>query len=113
LLYTQMGQFRNVLGHYNPNLPLEVAVRKLPKQHGIEMKARKNRWYAWRQMPNGYYFGVGGTPNTDDEWLYDGNEKPKAHPSKGAKGWVNTSKGQKSVEWEYNDEPPTQVVFSD
>ena len=113
LLYMQMGQFKNIHHHYNPDFPVEIAVSGLPNDnHGIHMKVRgdKRAWFAWRQMPNGYYFGVGGTQHVDHVWFYDGIDQPTNHPSKRAKGWTKSVNSSTSVEWRYNDEPPTQLI---
>lgn len=113
LLYMQMGQFKNIHHHYNPDFPVGVAVSGLPNDnHGIHMKVRgdKRAWFAWRQMPNGYYFGVGGTPRIDDVWFYDGIDLPTNYPSKHAKGWTKSVNDSTSAEWEYNDEPPMQLT---
>ena len=113
LLYMQIAQFKNVHHHYNPGFPIEVALSGLPNDdHGIRMEVRgdKRAWFAWRQMPNGYYFGVGGTPHVDDAWFYDDMDQPTNYPSKQAKGWTKSVNGSTSAEWEYNDEPPTQLV---
>lgn len=108
LLYAQMGQFRNVHKHYNPNLPIQLGFSRLPAEHGIAMKVRKDMksWYAWRQMPNGYYFGVGGSPNVDDVWLYDGLSKPSSFPVEKSDGWHNKQAGSGSTEWRHSDESP-------
>jgi hypothetical protein len=116
LLYMQMGQFKNIHHHYNPNFPVEVAVSGLPNDdHRIHMKVRgDNRaWSAWRQMPNGYCFGVGGTPHVDDVWFYDSVDQPKGYPSKSADGWTRSVSGSASAEWDYDDRPPEQITQPD
>lgn len=108
LLYMQMGQFRNVHRHYNSEFPVEIAVSKLAKNHDITMKVRsdKKAWYAWRQMPNGYYFGVGGSPSVDEVWLYESTSRPDSFPSKNHKSWHESSGGPKPPEWQFDDSPP-------
>lgn len=112
----QMGQFKNIHHHYNPDFPVEVAVSGLRNDdHGIHMKVRgdKRAWFAWRQMPNGYYFGVGGTPRVDDVWFYDGIDQPSGYPSKNSRGWAQSINGSTSAEWNYDDQPPERIVQPD
>lgn len=108
LLYAQMTQFRNGRKGYNPDLPIQLGFSKLPVEHDITMKVRKDKkaWYAWRQMTNGYHFGVGGSSNIDDVWLYDSMEKPTSFPASSAPGWHNKNLDDLSLEWSYEDAPP-------
>ena len=107
LLYAQVGQFRNNNRRYNPGLPIQLGLSKLPTEHGITMKVRKDRkaWYAWRQMPNSYYFGVGGSSAVDDMWFYDGTVVP-SYPTSKSIGWHNKNTSSLSREWAHEDWPP-------
>lgn len=108
LLYAQKGQFNTRNRTYNPNLPIQLGFSKLPKDHGITMIVRKNKksWYAWRQMPSGYFFGVGGDSNGDHIWLYESSVKPTDFPAKSRQGWTESSNGIKPPEWQFDDSPP-------
>lgn len=112
LLYVQKGQFNTGNHMYNPDLPIQLGFSKLPRDHGITMVVRKDKksWYAWRRMPSGYFFGVGGTSNGNHIWLYESSEKLTDFPSKNRQGWVDSSSGVKPPEWQFDDTPPRIIV---
>ena len=107
LLYIQMGHFRHRGHRYDTNLPIDAFVRKLPKDHMITMKVRsdKKAWYAWRRMPNGHYFGVGGSQNVDSVWLYDASSEPTSFPPERHESWRDKTTGEISEEWQHDDSP--------
>ena len=112
LWFMQLGWYRNRGGAYRPEL-LEIfnnmPKKELPENHGIQLIVRKDRqaWYAWRQTPGGWYFGVGGTADPLQQWQYDGSAPPSGFPSEKAQGWVNATLHPSSTEWEKDDAPPT------
>ncbi len=111
LFYNQMAQFKNTKG-YNPDLPIQIGYSKLPDNHGITIKVQKDKkaWYAWRQMPSGYYFGVGGSSTIDDMWIYDGPVQPSSFPSSTLNGWHLKREGSTSFEWQHDDSPAQTTI---
>lgn len=109
LFYMQMGWHRNRLGHFKPDI-LEflgdVTKEGLPAEHGIELRIRSDRqaWYACRETPSGWFFGVGGDGDLTTEWQYDGVEPPATFPS-GEGGWTDATRNHSRPEWAANDAP--------
>jgi hypothetical protein len=94
LFYMQMGWHRNRLEHFRDdmlNILGSVTKKGLPADHGIELCVRKDKqaWMAWRQTPGGWYFGMGGTKDLNDQWQYDGPNPPEDYPSEESGIWVN------------------------
>jgi hypothetical protein len=56
----------------------------LPDPHGIVMKVRKDgqAWYAWRETPSGYVFGIGASEAPPSQWYWDGPQPPRGYPHK-------------------------------
>lgn len=112
LWYDQLGWSRNK--HlYNPQALEYIAtsLKGLPDEHGIQLIVRHDgkAWRAWRQVPNGWWFGIGGTSNEASEWRYDGPEAPTGFPSSKSGRWVDATIQESSAEWQKDDEPPTFV----
>lgn len=100
----QMGQHRNRLLHYNPDL-LTVMGRGgqfgLPDEHGVAMVVArdKQRWYAWRRTVTGWVLGVGGSKDIDLEWRFEGAEPPSSFPSVKNSEWATTAELEKLPDW--------------
>lgn len=111
--YTQAAIFRNGGKYVNePFLISSFHLKKLPKDHGIEIVLAKNAraWYAWRKTPGGYFFASGGSKDVDAKWRYDGVESPTDFPRAGLPGWVNTTLNEKSLEWGTSQDRPIPPV---
>lgn len=111
--YTQAAIFRNGKKYVNePFLISSFHVKKLPKDHGIEIVLAKNArsWYAWRKTPGGYFFAAGGSKDVDAKWRYDGVEPPTDFPRTGLAGWVNTTLSESSLEWSTPQDQPIPLV---
>lgn len=108
LFFHQMGWFRNRGGTYQQD-PLRVVPKPkgLPDDHGLVLKVRKDgrAWYGWRVTPSGYVFAVGGSPDVESRWQYDGATPPTSFPQDRAQGWANSAAGPGSPEWEESDAP--------
>jgi hypothetical protein len=109
LFYYQMGQNRNVLGHYRPDILLvlgDVTSDGLSAEHRIEVRvsADKKQWYGWRRTVAGWYFGIGGDETLDAEWQFDGPEAPISFPPKGS-GWTDATSSPSRPEWLAADDP--------
>ncbi|TFC39057.1 hypothetical protein [Cryobacterium sp. TMT2-14] len=109
LFYMQMGWHRNRLGHFKSDmleLLGDVTKDGLPLKHGIELRVRSDSqaWYAWRETPSGWFFGVGGDGNLAIEWQYEGVEPPACFPTEGA-GWTDVTSNSSRPEWAANDAP--------
>ncbi|MGJ9412886.1 hypothetical protein ACHAAC_09270 [Aeromicrobium sp. CF4.19] len=112
--FMQMGWHRSRGEGYRPellDLLGDMTKKGLPEDHGIQLVVRNDRqaWRAWRRTPAGWYFGVGGTANVEDQWQYDGSMPPNRFPSTKSPGWVNATSGSSSPEWAKNDEPPLRT----
>jgi hypothetical protein len=107
--FTQAAIFRNG-GKYvdEPFLISSFHLKKLPKDHGIEIVLARNAraWYARRRTPGGYYFATGGTKDVDARWQYDGSEPPTGFPHGGAGGWLNSTQDEKTAEWSTHVDHP-------
>jgi len=108
LFYMQMGWHRNRLGHFKDdmlNVLGSVTKKGLPADHGIELRVQKDKqsWMGWRQTPGGWYFGVGGTKDLNDQWQYDGATPPDSFPAVGSSSWTNATKSLSSAEWAASD----------
>lgn len=108
LFYMQMGWHRNRLGHFKDdmlNILGDVTKKGLPTDHGIELRVRKDKqaWMGWRRTPGGWYFGVGGTKDLNDQWQYDGPTPPDSFPAEGSSSWTNATKTPSSAEWAASD----------
>lgn len=103
----QMGQHRNTLHHYNPDL-LAVMGRGgqfgLPDEHGVEMfvSPDKQRWSAWRRTVTGWVLGVGGSTDIDLEWRFEGAEPPSSFPSVKNSEWATKAELAKLPDWSNN-----------
>lgn len=103
----QMGQHRNRLHHYNPDL-LDVMGRggqfELPDEHGVEMFVSQDmqRWYAWRRTVTGWVLGVGGSQDIDLEWRFEGAEPPSSFPSVKSSEWSTKVDLAKLPDWSNN-----------
>lgn len=71
----------------------------LPSEHGVTMRVRKDgqAWYAFRQTPSGYWFGVGVTRARGYRWYYDGRNKPTGFPAR-KDGWTDDT-DETRVNW--------------
>jgi len=110
LFQMEMGWYRNQLGHYREDMLVvlgDVTKDGLPADNGIQLKVRKDKqaWRAWRQTLSGWYFGVGGTPDLNYMWQYEGFEPPDSFPIDNDPWWVNASVRESSAEWSKDDEP--------
>jgi hypothetical protein len=111
--FTQAAIFRNGKKYVNePFLISSFHLKKLPKDHGIEIVLAKNAraWYAWRKTSGGYVFATGGSKDVDAKWRYDGTETPACFPHSGIEGWINTTLSDKSAEWETSQDQPIPLV---
>jgi hypothetical protein len=111
--FTQAAIFRNSGKYVNePFLISSFHLKKLPKDHGIEIVLAKNAraWYAWRKTPGGYFLATGGSKDVDAKWRYDGVEPPAGFPRAGLPGWVNTTLDEKSLEWGTSQDQPIPLV---
>lgn len=107
--FTQAAIYRNSGEYVNESFLISsFRLKKLPKEHGIEIVLAKNArsWYAWRKTPGGYYFAVGGSKDVDARWQYDGVEKPNDFPRATSTDWVNTTVNVKSSEWATSRDNP-------
>ncbi|RFA17663.1 hypothetical protein [Subtercola boreus] len=109
LFYYQMGQNRNLLGHYRHDILLilgDVTSDGLPAEHGIEVRvsADKKQWYGWRRTITGWYFGIGGDETLDAEWQFDGPGAPMSFPTKGS-DWTDATSSPSRPEWLAADDP--------
>lgn len=80
--------------------------KDLPEDPEIQILVRKDMkaWRAWRRTPGEWYFGIGGTPNTNEEWTYFGTEAPNSFPLENHPNWFKDS-AKFSDEWQKNDGP--------
>lgn len=111
--YTQAAIFRNGKKYVNePFLISSFHLKKLPRDHGIEIVLDKNAraWYAWRKTPGDYFFASGGSKDVDAKWRYDGTKAPTDFPCAGLPGWVNTTLDEKSPEWKTTKDRPIPLV---
>jgi len=111
--YTQAAIARRTGKFVNePFLISSFHLRKLPKDHGIEIVLAKNAraWYAWRATPGGYYFGTGGTEYLDARWHYSEAQKPTGFPVSTNDGWVNSTQNDESIEWRTQIDDPIPKV---
>jgi hypothetical protein len=71
----------------------------LSEPHGIVMKVRKDgqAWYAWRETPSGYVFGIGASGAPPSQWYSDGPQPPRGYSSKKS-GWTSSMEPD-SPEW--------------
>jgi hypothetical protein len=71
----------------------------LPTDHGITLKVRVDgkAWYAYRQTPSGYFFGIGGSGPPPSEWYWDGDRPPPGFPSTRS-GWTSFTEPDRA-EW--------------
>lgn len=98
---SHMGWYRG-RGRYQANLLerfAEVYARRLPAEHGIQMKVSKSgqAWYGWRRTPSGWYFGIGAAGPPPDQRFYDGSEPPGGYPGR-VPGWSDAF--ERGVNWE-------------
>lgn len=70
----------------------------LPQDHGVTMRVRRDGqgWYAFRQTPSGYWFGIGATPKSY-RWYYDGFVPPTGFPTRKG-GWTDDTDDTRA-EW--------------
>lgn len=83
----------------------------LPDELSIQISKDCQSWMAWRQTPSGLYLGMGGTPQSQEEWQFDGSTPP-SFPQANSKGWKEVFDWEereldpRSSEWRKDDEPP-------
>lgn len=67
----------------------DLSAQGISGNHGVQMRVRQDgqAWYAYRQAPNGYWFGVGMTQHFGYWWYWDGQEAPRTWPSR-KRGWT-------------------------
>jgi hypothetical protein len=72
----------------------------LPTEHGVHMKIRNDgqAWYAWRQTPSHWCFGIGATVPPPNQWLGDGPDVPQAFPGRGP-WWGSEPFGADAPNW--------------
>lgn len=96
-----------------PFLLSSRALRKLPRDHGIEVILAKDArsWFAWRKTPGDFYFATGGsTRDPDAHWQYSGAQPPDGFPHRSARGWVNSTSAEKAGEWSTDVDLPVPHV---
>lgn len=112
--FTQAAIARNQKKFVNePFLLSSVYLRKLPKDHGIQIVLAKNArsWYAWRKTAGDFYFATGGsTKDVNAHWQYSGTKPPDNFPHRSARGWVNSTSSEKDVEWSTDVDLPVPQV---
>jgi len=111
--YTQAAIFHNSKKYVNEAFLISsIHLKKLPKDHGIEIVLAKNArvWYAWRKTPGGYFFATGGSKEVNAKWRYDGMERPTDFPRAGLPRWVNTTLDEKSLEWRAAKDQPIPLI---
>lgn len=109
----QLALYRNYGKTYkdNPILIISPVSSKEPVFDLYHVTVRRDgkTWMAWRQTPNGWHLGIGGTAKTEEKWVYTGPRPPTTFPSLKVEGWHNTAKGPSPPDWTKNDEPPRRV----
>lgn len=78
----------------------------LPEDHRIVVQITPDRqqWRAWRQLPNGWFLGVGGRDNRGGHYLYSGPTAPTTWP--GGPGWADTATDPElPADWVRSDAP--------
>ncbi len=109
----QLALYRNYGKTYkdNPILIISPVSSKEPVLDLYNVTVRKDgkAWMAWRQTPNGWHLGIGGTARIEEKWVYTGPRPPTTFPSLKVEGWHNTAKEPSPPDWKKNDEPPRYV----
>ena len=103
LVMFQMGQHRNRLHHYNPDILAAIGRGgqfDLPDEHGVEMSVSPDgqRWYAWRRTISGWVLGAGGTKDIDERWVYEGPKPPRSYPNRSTE-WTTTDDLFSAPDW--------------
>ena len=109
----QLALYRNYGKTYkdNPILITSPVSSKEPVFDLYHVTIRKDgkAWMAWRQTPNGWHLGIGGTAKIEEKWIYSGPRPPTTFPSLRVEGWHNTAKEPPPPDWTKNDEPPKYI----
>lgn len=77
----------------------DLAEYGLPEDHGVVLRSRRDGqgWFAYRQTPSGYWFGVGARRERDHRWYYDGHRMPVGLPTR-RDGWTDDA-DETRIEW--------------
>lgn len=78
----------------------------LPPEHGIVVEITEDgqAWRAWRQLPNGWFLGIGGKDGNPGHFLYAAGSAPDTWP--GGDDWTDaTWSPELPPDWERNDRP--------
>lgn len=78
----------------------------LPENHGFitQVSGDGQRWRSWRQMPSGWYLGIGGAAG-EGEFFFAGSEPPRAWPGVAPEWASDLRNPELPRDWEKSDDP--------
>ena len=77
----------------------------LPEQHGFVTQVTRDgqRWRSWRQLPNGWYLGIGAAHGEGD-YFFAGDEPPHTWPGLGDNWASDLRDPELPPDWQKSDD---------